>query len=274
MISIFRCPVCGEKLERTDNGYVCGKNHNFDLSKKGYVNLLLSGNMNSKLPGDNKLMVNARRDFLQKDFYRPMADALCETVCENFDGSVLLDAGCGEGYYTDLVSQSLHKKFPDARIGGIDISKSACAYAARKCPAAEIAVASIFRMPIADGGADLMMTLFAPCCEAEFRRIIRKDGIMIMVIPSPKHLWQLKAAVYDDPYPNEPHDYSFEGFDFLGKKEIAEKIVLDSNEDIRNLFTMTPYYYKTGVEGHKRVENLERLETDIGFEILIYKRKT
>ena len=37
---------------------------------------------------------------------------------------------------------------------------------------------------------------------------------------------------------------------------------------------MTPYYYKTGVEGHKRVESLERLETDIGFEILIYKRNS
>lgn len=273
MKSVFTCPVCGKTLIKSEKNLKCDKNHNFDISSKGYVNLLLSNKMNAKLPGDNKLMVNARRDFLSKDYYRKLADKLCETVCRYFKGGVLLDAGCGEGYYTSLVSEALEKAGVDAHISGIDISKTACACAAGKCRNAEIAAASIFHIPMSDNSADMMITLFAPFCESEFRRIISKDGYMIMVIPSENHLWELKEAVYDEPYPNKPHGYEIDGFEFVEKELVEDRIYLPCTKDIENLFSMTPYYYKTGVEGHERVRALKELETRIGFEILTYRKK-
>ena len=59
------CPVCGEKsgnpplLTRDGNSLRCPKNHCFDISSKGYVNLLLSQHKNVKDPGDSKEMAAA-----------------------------------------------------------------------------------------------------------------------------------------------------------------------------------------------------------------------
>lgn len=76
----FTCPVCGGTLSRNGGSFACPKGHSFDRAKSGYVNLLLPGGKHAKLPGDNRMMVNARREFLEKGFYRPMADELAREV--------------------------------------------------------------------------------------------------------------------------------------------------------------------------------------------------
>lgn len=64
-MSIFICPVCGEKLDRSGKSYICPNRHTFDMAKSGYVNLLPTNNSGS-VHGDNKLMLRARREFLEK----------------------------------------------------------------------------------------------------------------------------------------------------------------------------------------------------------------
>ena len=76
----FCCPICGEELELEEKGLGCKKNHRFDLSKEGYVNLFLSQQSKQKRHGDDKAMVRARKDFLEKGYYRPLLDGICETV--------------------------------------------------------------------------------------------------------------------------------------------------------------------------------------------------
>ena len=128
----FICPVCGKSLEIKEKSYVCENRHSFDISSKGYVNLLLSGQMNAKLPGDNKMMVNARTEFLSKGYYSHLAQAVCDAVCVHFHGGVLLDAGCGEGYYTEEIFKAISGNKYGFKLLGIDISKFACAHAARR----------------------------------------------------------------------------------------------------------------------------------------------
>ena len=102
----FICPVCGQPLGREENTFRCKTGHSFDRARSGYVNLLLSGGKHAKIPGDNKQMVLSRRAFLEKGFYRPMADALCRETAEELNGlssPAVLDAGCGEGYYPALL---------------------------------------------------------------------------------------------------------------------------------------------------------------------------
>ncbi|MEG1663386.1 MAG: rRNA (guanine-N1)-methyltransferase, partial [Clostridia bacterium] len=90
------CPVCKEELERSGKTYVCKNKHLFDIAKEGYANLLLSDAKNSKNPGDNTLMVNARKDFLNKDYYKQLALAISGIIDEKFNFSAtLLDAGVG-----------------------------------------------------------------------------------------------------------------------------------------------------------------------------------
>ena len=242
----FICPVCGKSLEIKEKSYVCENRHSFDISSKGYVNLLLSGQMNAKLPGDNKMMVNARTEFLSK------------------------------GYYTEEIFKAISGNKYGFKLLGIDISKFACAHAARRLkgqPQCEVAAASIFHLPLADGSVDMAVTMFAPFCREEFCRVIKSRGYLIMAIPAEDHLMSLKAAVYDKPYKNQTADYEVEGFDFLESRKISRSIFIDNPKDIQSLFSMTPYYYKTGEEGHRRLEALESLETEASFEVLIYKRK-
>lgn len=269
----FICPKCGEILAKNGNSLKCPKNHCYDLAASGYVNLLLSDMMNSKLPGDNKLMVNARRSFLSKGYYKPLADAFAETVRKYVENDcTVLDAGCGEGYYTGIIAERLASYGKSADIFGIDISKNAVNAAAKRYKGISFATASIFHLPFGDGSCDILATLFAPYCGEEFLRVLKKGGIMVMAIPGERHLWGLKKAVYDKPYLNEVKDYTLDGFEFVGTEKLDYAISLDNSEDIRSLFSMTPYYYKTSEEGHKRLEALVSLDTEVSFEILTYRK--
>lgn len=274
MKGAYICPKCGEQLEKKDNSLVCSAGHTYDIARSGYVNLLLSESMNTKLPGDNKLMVNARRDFLGKGFYSVLMESFCDAVKKYAaENSVILDAGCGEGYYTVNMAKAL----PDALIMGTDISKTAVDAAAKRSRAEHrdnvfFSVSSVFHMPVKSGSCNMLTTLFAPYCGEEFLRVLKNEGIMIMVIPSERHLWQLKQAVYDTPYLNEVKDFALEGFDLEEHIPVRSEITLDNNMDILNLFSMTPYYYKTSEEGQRRLAALVKLTTEIGFEILVYRK--
>lgn len=267
-MGILICPVCGGNLEILEKNCICPNRHSFDIARSGYVNLLLSKHMGKTIHGDNKLMVQARRNFLDKGFYAPLKDKLCEKAEEYFRGGVILDAGCGEGYYTESVAEQIR----EAEIIGVDISKTAADYSAKRCKKVRFAAASVFHLPIADKSCDMLITLFAPYSGEEFLRVLKKDGIMIMAIPSENHLWELKKAVYDTPYKNQVKPYELEGFRLLENVRISSWILLETKEEIQSLFSMTPYYYRTGKAQQDRLAALERLETQIDFELLIYRK--
>ena len=265
------CPKCREKLTDEGNSLLCKNRHCYDKAKSGYVNLLPSNQMHAKLPGDNKLMVQARRTFLNKGYYSPLAEALCGKVLEFAGNSCkILDAGCGEGYYTARIAEAL--KGIASEIVGIDISKEAADCAAKRTKEVKFAVASVFHLPIETESVDILTTVFAPFCGEEFIRVLKPGGIMIMVIPAERHLWQLKCAVYENPYLNEMKDTSIDGFRLLDRNTVTGEIHLDSKEDVSALFSMTPYFYKTDAAGSERLAGLDSLTTEIGFEILTYRR--
>lgn len=270
-MSFFTCPVCGEKLDIKDKIYVCMGRHSFDIARSGYVNLLLSKHIGKTVHGDNKLMVQARKRFLDKGYYKPLCDALCEAVSGHFSGKVILDAGCGEGYYTAAIFDCLDKADIAADIYGIDISKAAVECAAKRCGGISFAAASVFHIPAPDSSCDMLVTLFAPYCGGEYRRVLKKGGIMIMAIPSEDHLWELKQAIYDTPYKNEVKPYELEGFELVEKKRMTYDMELTSHEDIEALFAMTPYYYRTGAEQRERLAEYDSLCTRADFELLVYR---
>ncbi len=257
--SKFICPVCGGILFKTENTLKCLKSHSFDISKQGYVNLLISGGGGRH--GDDKLMVAARKSFLEKGYYAPLRNALCEVAGE---GQFILDSGCGEGYYTCALSEN-------NEVCGIDISKEALKMAAKKCPNSEFAVASISDIPLPESSVDLITNVFAPESLNEFLRVLKKDGRYITALPLEKHLFSLKKAVYDNPYLNPAPITDKEGFELIGTKEIKYRIEFKDNEDIVSLFKMTPYYYKTSREDQQKLKNIEALTVEAEFLLAEYK---
>ncbi|MEF9983138.1 MAG: methyltransferase domain-containing protein [Oscillospiraceae bacterium] len=271
--TLYSCPSCNCVLSDDEKKLICKNNHCFDRSKSGYINLLLSTDKNSKLPGDNKLMVDARQKFLSGDYYKILSDALNEMVmAEIHNNSVILDAGCGEGYYTSNLKNFLNKNNINGKFIGIDISKFAIDKAAKRDKTIDWAVSSVFHMPILSNSFDGVINIFAPFALEEYLRILKKGGKLFMVIPAEYHLFELKQAVYSKVFLNEVKDYKIDGFEFTTKKAVEYSITLNNNEDIHNLFTMTPYYYKTSKEDFERLNSLNNLTTKVSFQILVYQK--
>lgn len=273
-MSIWRCPVCAAAMQKQEKGIHCLNGHCFDAAKSGYVNLLPVQQKRTKQPGDNLQMVRARRDFLQAGYYALFQQAVCEmTVSAMPQKGILLDAGCGDGYYTAAVTEALQSSEKDVQVYGVDISKYAVDLAAKHCRAASFAVGSVFHLPVSDHCCDGLISLFAPYAGTEFQRVLKSGGVMILGIPAARHLIGLKQAIYDTPYENAVKPYALEGFSFIGKRTIETVISLPNQTTIQNLFAMTPYYYKTGQKEQARLAKLETLETEIAFELLQYQKE-
>lgn len=269
----FICPVCGAGLQQQGKSLCCASKHNFDLAKEGYVNLYTPGKSGG-VHGDDKLMVRSRRDFLNKGYYQPLLQQLTQEIVSRCNsGDIVLDAGCGECWYTSHIEQALQQAGITVPVLGVDISKNALAAGAKRNAALQLAVASVFHLPVADETCHLLLNVFAPFCHEDFLRVLAPDGYLVMAVPLEEHLWELKQAVYDQPYRNQVKDWALDGFRLETVREIREHIHLPCQEDIWNLFTMTPYYYKTGMEDQNKLRQLTQLDTQIEFAAAVYQKK-
>ena len=270
---VLRCPICGESLAPSENkkSLLCGgaRKHCFDIAAKGYVNLAV-GHAGG---GDPKDAVRSRTTFLNKGFYRPFADDVCRAVSKYATaGGFLVDAGCGEGYYTSLVSRAC-----GMRAVGFDLSKSAIESAAASASRngfdqVAYSVAGIFSMPLKDECADVVINLFAPCAEDEFLRVLKKDGILLVAGAGEDHLFGLKSAIYDVPYKNELRADLPVKMKKLESIKVRFDITLESYEDKMNLFSMTPYYYRTSKKDADKLKSETPIVTEVEFDIDIYQK--
>ncbi len=272
-MSRFICPVCKEPLADCVSLYRCSNNHCFDKSRFGYVNLLQSQKSSAKRHGDDRMMVRARRDFLDKGYYEFLRDALC-VISEKYlkNAGFIADAGCGECYYSSEIYSIMKNNGSSAMFYGIDISKDALEFAFKRKCGFSTAVASVFSLPFADSSLDAVFNVFAPEADSEFKRVLKTGGYFIEVIPLENHLFELKKEIYDNPYLNEVPDAVLQGFVLAEEIKIRKEINLVNNEDIQNLFKMTPYYYKTSKEDQRKIEGLKALNTQAEFGIRVYRK--
>ncbi len=256
------CPLCGRKLIYDVNRLVCENGHSYDISKEGYVNLL-PPSKKGEVPGDNKDMVRARRNFLSLGHYSPLKEALIQTAA-SFGPGVLYDIGCGEGWYTSGLSAIAVNTY------GFDISKFALQYAARADKKTSYITANLHNLPVAAASADVICCCFCAYDGNEFARVLAPGGRFILVSPGKRHLFGLKEFLYSNAYENDVSDDVIEGFALEGKKELSFFFTIEGQDNIMNLFAMTPYYWKTPKESTDRLRQLESLETEAEFIIRTY----
>jgi 23S rRNA (guanine745-N1)-methyltransferase len=245
-----------------------GRVHLFDGAAGGYVNLAPTHSGG----GDSKEAVRARSAFLRTGYYAPAAKVLAALVrAYTPAGGFVLDAGCGEGYYTGAISE---EGFPTV---GIDLSKFAVDAAAKRGVRSGIdhaffAVGSVFELPVADQSADAIVNVFAPCAEAEFLRALKPGGILAVALAGERHLMGLKRALYDVPRVNDERADLPQGMILLEEARVTGEICVKGSEAIANLFAMTPYYWRTSKADGEKLSSLETLSTEIDVRILIYQK--
>ncbi len=271
--SLYACPVCENLLEKVEQSYRCVSGHSFDCHKKGYVNLLLAQHKNTKAPGDNADMVKGRHEFLRAGYYQAFAQAIVNFIrepCSHQERLTLLDAGCGEGYYSEYVQQHM----VNAEVYGVDISKPAIASAAR-CKTVHWSVASSHRLPFVGASFDFIMSVFSPVDEAAFLRVLKPGGFVLYAGPGREHLASLRAIVYDqvNEYLTEKHqDYFGQSFQLIKERSLQVPLQLDSQAAISQLLAMTPHAHRLSAKGRERLADTHALK-DVGdFKLYLYQK--
>lgn len=213
VLPLLRCPVCAarktdSRLEAEQSSanrtpitrsLRCECGHLFDVAKQGYVTLL--GGKGRTVSGDSAAQVLNRESFLRAGHYSPIAGALSRTVSEVLQqqtagrerGSVVVEAGAGNGYYLASILDILS----DSTVGiGTEISVSAAKRLARAHARAASVIADTWNsLPIATSSCDVVTVVFAPRNAAEFARILSPGGALVVVWPGPMHLMPLRKSL-------------------------------------------------------------------------------
>lgn len=260
------CPICRAELSLTENGksIACAgaRRHLWDIASSGYVNI--DGSSKS---GDPKDAVRARTAFLSLGHYEKAASLVTELLKKYAPNGVYVDAGCGEGYYSEKFAAVGECLF------GFDLSRAAVEKAAkRKTENTFYMLAGINKMPVGDGRADAIVNIFAPCFESEYSRILKDGGVLIVMCAGKNHLMEMKRELYDETPENTLRADLPKNMTLLEKQELDYKFTLFGREEIESLFAMTPYSYRTQKEAAERLLSLESLTVTANFEFYVYKK--
>ncbi len=187
------CPVraCRLPLVREGRRLLCARAHSFDVARSGYINLLQPQDKRSKQPGDTKAAVAARRRLHDLGVTEPLLRGIAEVIAAQ-PSDVVLDAGCGDGFYLGTLAR---ESGFDSH--GVDISTYAADAAARRFPPGDrlewiVANADRF-VPYADRSFSIVLSITARMNAAEFRRVLRDDGRLLVALPSPEDLAELRS---------------------------------------------------------------------------------
>ena len=178
------CPVCGEALSRSADGFICPRRHSLNVNRKGCLNLL-SAPVETYY---DAALFQARRRVFDAGCYDAVADAI-EALLPPHEQRIL-DAGCGDGWYLNW----LLTRHPDWCGAGEDISKEAVLQATDHPCTALWGVADLRRLPFAEGSFTAVLDVLTPASYDAFRRVLAPGGMLIKVFPGSEYLREIRQA--------------------------------------------------------------------------------
>ncbi|HUP44152.1 MAG TPA: methyltransferase domain-containing protein [Thermoanaerobaculia bacterium] len=261
---VLLCSVrgCGEPLTRDGRSLTCPRRHSFDLARSGYVNLLQVLDRRSRRPGDSKEAVAARRRFLARGHAEPLVRAMSAMI----GGGPILDAGCGEGHHL-----AAFRAASGAEAHGVDISVPAIDLAARTYRDCTFVVANADRfLPYADQSFAAITSITARLHAAEFRRVLKPDGILIVAVAAPDDLIELRGAILGEGKRidrTESAVTTLESHFTLQRLESVRTIAHLDREAIADV--MTSSYRAMRLRERERLETLGEMDVTLSRDVLV-----
>ena len=263
----FACPICQENLTLVESSLKCNNRHSFDLAKFGYVNLAPQIKQSANYDKEN---FQNRQQILEAGFYQAILDAVSDLLASSKTTKIILDIGCGEGFY----SRKLQERHPDKTFYAFDISKDSVQIAAKSEPnwAVNWFVGDLARLPIKDASMDILLDIFSPANYGEFRRVLSKDGILIKVIPTKNHLKEIRHKVQDQltnkDYSNQDIKNHFQEHFTILSSQTASLTKTITTEQLQALLSMTPLLFHVD---QSKIDWSQLTEITIEAEILVGK---
>jgi 23S rRNA (guanine745-N1)-methyltransferase len=215
-------------------------------------------------------MMQARRRFLDEGHYQPMRKAVCQLLTA-YQPSHLLDIGCGEGYYTQEFYQKLAKQNENIQVYGLDISKIAIRYAAKRYPNCQFCVASSHRLPFADHSLEAIVRIYAPCKDEELFRVLTDEGVVITVTPAARHLYQLKELIYREVMLHDEAAEEIAGFTLSQQQKVSYPMTL-SGQSAFDLLQMTPFAWRASEQVRQQLLEQSEFHCEADFMIRVYQK--
>lgn len=278
--SPLRCPVCHLPLFEDEGGQQlrCHHNHSFDRARQGYWNLLLPQRKRSKAPGDNRDMVLARQRFLNTGAYQPLAQAITHLLQANLPAATelrLLDLGCGEGYYTQLMQQALSAQAPQIQCFGIDISKEAIRCACQRERGITWLVATGADIPLQADSIDVATLIFARLLPEATARVVRSGGLFLVAWAGKDHLRTLRELIYTDVRDSDlnPDAQMLTLFDKVEEQRVQFPFQIDGGEALSDLLMMTPHGQRLRAEKREALLALKHLSLQADVHLSLYRKR-
>jgi 23S rRNA (guanine745-N1)-methyltransferase len=260
---------CGERLARQGSTLRCVRGHSYDIARSGYVNLLQPQDRRSFTAGDSRVIVEARAALLGSGIGAGVMQAFVREAArvEMPDAAAVVELGAGSG--DALAALAAMRRITGV---GIDLSRAAATLSARRFPALTWVVANADRrLPIVDEGVALVLSLHARRNPAECRRVLPRDGWLLVAIPAPDDLVELRTLVLGEGIARdrgaalvEEHAAHF----LLHSRSSARERHLLDREALLHLLRGT--YRGVRASESERVAGLDRLEVTLASEFFLF----
>ena len=258
---------CLSPLVRSERRYVCANGHSFDVARSGYVNLLQPQDRRSKNPGDTAEAVAARRRFFDNGFVQPLVEAIVRALPLR-EGKALLDAGCGEGHHLAAFRSAY-----GVTAYGVDISVPAIELAARRYRDCQWIVANADRfLPFADHSLAAVTSITARLNPDEFRRVLAPGGTLLVALPGPDDLIELREAVQGEGFERDRVERTVATF--------VAHFALERHETLRHVTRLDPAamidvmsssYRGLRTRERERLEQLHAMDVTLSRDLLVFR---
>lgn len=190
-LELLRCPICQQGFLPVEfSSLVCRSNHNFDLARNGYLNLLMT---QQKSQYDKELFI-ARRQVFSAGVYDPLVAKVSSLIANlGLEIPSIIDAGCGEGSFL----AKLHQHLPNALLMGIDIAREGIQLAGANQIPIMWCVADLAKLPLINAGLDVVLNVLSPANYSEFRRVLKPKGVVLKVLPGKDYLTEIRKRLGD-----------------------------------------------------------------------------
>ena len=232
------CPLCQQSLAMEENSLKCPNRHSYDIAKFGYVNLAPQA---KQAKDYDKTSFQNRQVILESGFYQHVLDELQDLLQALPEEQTILDVACGEGYY----ARKIQETFPNKEIYAFDLSKDSIQLAAKSDQSLAIKwfVGDLAHLPVQEQSMDVLLDIFSPANYHEFQRVLKKEGLIIKVIPTENHLKEIRQDLDKKDYSNQDIIQHFQKhFTILSRKTVETTHPLHSEEKTA-LLQMTPLLF-------------------------------
>jgi 23S rRNA (guanine745-N1)-methyltransferase len=270
---LFVCTVagCGERLVLGERSFACARGHTFDVAREGYVNLLQPNDRRSLAAGDSAESIDARAGLHERGHLAHVTAALVAAACAHSQpGDALCDLGCGSGHVLAALAAAGR-----SRLVGFDLSAHAARRAARVASAARIAVANVDRgVPLADASLAAALSVFGPRPTAELARVLAPRGTLIVAVPAPDDLVELRALATGEGRLEERSAAALAALAPAFELESRSAVRAAFDFDAAGLAALSAATYRAARHDQReRVASVSALRVTLAADVLILKRR-